>query len=1016
MSDAVVDPAPWWQELLDNSPDLVVVVDGDLVCRYTSLALTPLTGRHALYVIGREIGELFDPGDRGRVRDSLRVALCDDRPSQVTAAVRLGDGGVMSAHLAMRRYRRGERSFVITTVRQVASVADGPTLARKRRFEQVTDDVQERFIRASPGAIDAALNAALEDLALVVDADRSYLLEIDGAHVPTITHQWNRPGIDPRSSPSDTSTDEVEAPSASLIRLAIIHPIAIPDFTDSSASIGAAEPLMVSGLRSLAAYPIVVGGESVGILGFDWVRDVAGWADDEAVQLGRAAVTFANVVARQRSERALSATLGELRAAFDRSPAPLLLVDANGLVTRANDALQDLMAWAPGLIEGHPAIGLVDPADVGRFRHWASSLSGSVTDPPVIEGRVLRGDGEAVWMRVDVRVVLDHSGSVSHHVVQVNDITQRKQAEAALDESERRFRTLVDNLPDPVVRVTPSMSTVFANQAAHDLFDIDGLGNIRIDEETRRQSVKMASDALASGAPRRNEYRTLTRKGHRVLETRYIPELGPDGAPRSLLLVSTDLTEQRRTEAELTYRATHDSLTGLPNRSLFLTHLKVSLARLRRNDGLAAVIFFDLDHFKVVNDSLGHQAGDDLLVTVANRLRATLRPSDVVARLGGDEFTVLLDSCVSTAEVESMVIRLQTALAEPMVVAGRELAISSSAGIAIADRHTRSTDDLLAWADAAMYRAKGGGRARHSTVDDELLAKVQERLDMDQRLRTALERNELEVHYQPEVDLQTGEVLGTEALLRWNYDGRLISAAMFIALAEETRQIIPIGRWVLETACAQAAEWRRRSPERRLMMRVNISARQFDQPDLVEQVAEVLATSGIEPDLLCLEVTETALMADAATAAAVLHRLSALGVHLAIDDFGTGYSSLNYLKRFPVDVLKIDRSFVDGLPSDAEDAAIVTTIIRLAESLNMEVTAEGVETIGQAEALLERGCRRAQGFLYARPGPADVVTMLLDRCLPLDGELEDAAIGGAFEAPTTPRLAQLGTITTGHDA
>jgi diguanylate cyclase (GGDEF)-like protein len=462
-----------------------------------------------------------------------------------------------------------------------------------------------------------------------------------------------------------------------------------------------------------------------------------------------------------------------------------------------------------------------------------------------------------------------------------------------------------------------------------------------------------------------------------VFETRFVPEPGPDGRPASVLLVGTDLTDRRRSEVELAHRASHDPLTDLPNRLLFLTHLDDALDRLgTRDSGHVAVLFLDLDRFKVVNDSMGHAVGDELLRTVASRLEGVLRRDDVVARLGGDEFTVLLPACRDLEQVGIIGARLREAISAPMLIGGRELVISASIGVSVATHGDETADELMRWADAAMYRAKDRGRDRVVMFDDTLAAEAQRRLDLDQRLRHAIDHHEFEVWFQPEVDLQTGQIVGAEALLRWVTTDGVRTANDFIWLAEETGLIVPMGNWVLEEACHWASRWVR--PDRDLQIRVNLSARQFDQPDLVEIVAGALRRSGLPSRALCLEITETALMENAEASRAMLDELDRLGVQLAIDDFGTGYSSLAYLKQFPVDVLKIDRTFVDGLPDDTEDTAIVTTIIRLAESLGMVVTAEGIETSSQADTLLALGCRLGQGYHFARPMPAIEMQTRLD--------------------------------------
>ncbi len=431
-------------------------------------------------------------------------------------------------------------------------------------------------------------------------------------------------------------------------------------------------------------------------------------------------------------------------------------------------------------------------------------------------------------------------------------------------------------------------------------------------------------------------------------------------------------------EHELAHRANHDELTGLLNRTGLLDSLGRTLAATRPGSRVA-VVMMDVDRFKVVNDSLGPAVGDELLRAIGERLGTVVRPDDVIARLGGDEFAVVLVNGPDEPDAESVSDRLRAEMSDPFRFAGRSHMLTVSCGIAVAADDRIAPEELLRRAGAAMFRAKEEGRSRQTTFDDQLEIELAHRLEMDQRLRAALERGEFEVHFQPEHDLATGTIVGAEALLRWRADGELQAAASFIEVVEQTGLIVEVGRWVLETACAQAVEWLDAHPMERFVVRVNLSARQLDRATLIDEVQDALDRSGLSPDRLCLEITETALMRNPEVASVTLGLLDALGVELAIDDFGTGYSSLAYLKRFPVDVLKIDRTFVMGLPSDAEDTAIIRSVIDLARALGMTVTAEGIEEADQATALTALGCSRMQGYLFSRPMPATELTELLGR-------------------------------------
>ncbi|HEU5448318.1 MAG TPA: EAL domain-containing protein, partial [Acidimicrobiia bacterium] len=440
-----------------------------------------------------------------------------------------------------------------------------------------------------------------------------------------------------------------------------------------------------------------------------------------------------------------------------------------------------------------------------------------------------------------------------------------------------------------------------------------------------------------------------------------------------------DITERIEAQEALSHNALHDPLTGLPNRSLLLDRIEVALARSARIGKNVAVLFLDLDRFKLINDSRGHAVGDEVLREVAERLRAAVRPSDTVGRLGGDEFVVVCEDAVAVWEATVLGERLIRTLEEAFQVEGGEVFVTVSIGIAIAEE-SASADDLLRDADVAMYQAKQRGRARCEFFDEAMRTEAARRLETATALHRALERDEFETFYQPMIDLHSGAIVGVEALVRWNHPERgLISPAMFIPLAEEQGLIVPIGAAVLDEACRQWARWHSEFPGRDpLVLNVNISARQLHSPDFVESIRAVLLAYDVEPGALCLELTESVLIEDVEAQRHTLAALRELGVALAIDDFGTGYSSLTYLKRFPVNGIKIDQTFVAGIGRDSFDTAIIESVIELAHAVGLHVTAEGVETLDQLLRLRALGCDFAQGYYFARPQPAAELDALLN--------------------------------------
>jgi diguanylate cyclase (GGDEF)-like protein len=447
-------------------------------------------------------------------------------------------------------------------------------------------------------------------------------------------------------------------------------------------------------------------------------------------------------------------------------------------------------------------------------------------------------------------------------------------------------------------------------------------------------------------------------------------------------LVGSSL-ERRRAEAHLSHQATHDPLTELPNRTLFVDRVEQAVARAERSERPVAVLFLDLDRFKVVNDSLGHRAGDELLVAAAQRLRAVVRPADTVARFGGDEFVVLCEDVDEARVAVDVARRVVAALEEPFVLGGREVFVSASVGICMATDSRSTPDDLLRNADTAMFRAKGRGGARVAMFDDAMQAWAEGRFETEVALRRAVERGELRVHYQPVVHLDSADIVALEALVRWDRPGvGLVTPSEFIPIAEETGLIVPLGTWVLEEACRQVAAWQDLGPRGTLGVTVNMSGRQLVQPDVVEVVRTALARAQLDPGLLTLEITESVLLDDDAHAIDVLGALKDLGVRLAIDDFGTGYSSLTYLRHFPFDVVKVDQSFVHNLGTNVEDSTIVAAVIALSKALGLRVVAEGIETAEHLAALLNLDCDYAQGYFFSRPMPADVTEALLTAGLP----------------------------------
>jgi diguanylate cyclase (GGDEF)-like protein/PAS domain S-box-containing protein len=566
-----------------------------------------------------------------------------------------------------------------------------------------------------------------------------------------------------------------------------------------------------------------------------------------------------------------------------------------------------------------------------------------------------------------------------------------------LRRSEERFRSLVRNSSDVQLiadgdgRITYESAAVERVRGfkPEDRVGRHVLNDIHPDD--REWAAQLVQDVgRTPGAQVTAELRVRHADGSWLVIEAVAKNLIDDPAVGGVVVNYRDITTRKSLEDELKRQAFHDSLTGLANRALFADRLGHAISRAERSPTQLAVLFVDLDDFKTVNDSLGHSEGDQLLIAVADRLRAGVRAGDTIARMGGDEFAILIEDPSEDETPVEVGRRLLTQLAPPFVHGGKELFVRASIGIATTRSRNHTADEVLRNADVAMYTAKSRGKNRLEVFEPGMHTAALNRLALKGDLERALERGEFALVYQPIVRLGGGRLSGVEALLRWQHRDRgTVGPTEFIPVAEETGLILPLGRWVLEQACAQAAAWNLISTEP-VTMSVNVSGRQLQQPAFPAEVSSVLAATGLPPGLLTLELTESVLMQDAEAATAMLVDLKRLGVRLAIDDFGTGYSSLNYLRRFPIDELKIDRSFVSSLDDGPTQSAVVLSILRLSETLHLETVAEGIEEPSQLAVLRDLGADLGQGYFFARPLDVDAVTALIKANAPLGESTPDS--------------------------
>jgi diguanylate cyclase (GGDEF)-like protein/PAS domain S-box-containing protein len=615
---------------------------------------------------------------------------------------------------------------------------------------------------------------------------------------------------------------------------------------------------------------------------------------------------------------------------------------------------------------------------------FESAIAGEA--PLDIEHRIIGPDGQTRFVHQRGEVSVDDSRRVVRLTGTTQDISERVQA----DEKLRLAANALENSAESVMISDASGQIVSVNKA------FTTMTGYSLDQVVGESPEFLRSDEH-DAAFYAQLWDTVQKTGHwqgEIWGKRSNGEIYPQGISISqvkdkvgrsshYVSVSSDISKYKQYEARLAFLAHHDALTDLPNRFAFETHLREVLSRARRDGNVVALMFIDLDQFKIINDSLGHVVGDMLLKAAAQRLTGCVRQTDLVARLGGDEFVVVLNGVKSSQEVAKVADKLISVLAQPFLVGGHELSISGSIGVSRYPQDGAEADVLLKNADAAMYRAKELGRNNYQFFCVDMSVDVVKQLAMTNSLRLALNQKQFVLHYQPRIDLDSRRITGVEALIRWQHPKRgLVAPAHFIPLAEEIGLIGPLGEWVLRTACKQAKVWHE-SGLPQVRMAVNLSARQFRQPDFARQIASILAETGLDAGLLELEITESMVMQDLEKTKAILWELKDLRIAIAIDDFGTGHSSLAYLKRFPVDYLKIDRSFVRDLPGDLEDAAITKAIIALGKSLKLRVIAEGVETRSQQSFLELHGCDEGQGYLISRPlAASDMEVFLRANLLP----------------------------------
>jgi diguanylate cyclase (GGDEF)-like protein/PAS domain S-box-containing protein len=847
-------------------------------------------------------------------------------------------------------------------------------LRRRAEFEKLVSGISTRFINIANEELDASIEEALGQLASFVGADSAHVLLMSDDNLSArMTHEWDAPGIPERG------VQYGDLPAASFPYWIDVVQTRLDNF--NLASMDDLPPEAVNerrifsrmGIRSVLFVPMVVNKKMIGSVGLSSFTREMTFTDETIALMRIAGEIFASAIERARAYGAISASEERHRLLFERNLAGVYHNLPDGRMLDCNDAMARMLGYETKdeLLRLNARDLYYDPSERDEFLDKIEE-QGGVSG---IETCLRRKDGSPVWLLESVHLL--RSGGQTVLEGTVIDITARKRAETALRESEARYRLMAENSTDLISRSTLDGKIAYASDAVRNLLgyepaDVVGLEFRKLIHPDDLHIINRAAAELASGGAQSFSYRVRRSDGTYVwFESTSRAILNPEtGRTDEVVSVSRDISERRQAEEQIEYQAYHDALTGLPNRLLFRDRVTIALAHAKRQRTPVAVMFLDLDRFKFVNDTLGHSLGDELLRAVAARLRAVLREGDTIARMGGDEFTVLLADLKQVEDAAKIAQKLIDTIAYPFRVEGHELYVTTSVGIALHPDDGDTAESLLKNADAAMYRAKDAGRNSYQLCTKAMNSRAAERLSIENTLRRAIDREELVLHFQPLVRLDTRQISGMEALLRWNRPGHgIVPPATFIGIAEETRMIIPIGEWVLRQACKQAREWQK-GAHPGLRISVNLSPRQFQQSDLCDVVSAALNESGLDPRSLELEITESTAMLNTERTIATLLELRDLGVRIAIDDFGTGHSALSYLRRYPIDRVKIDREFVQEIETSRSNRAIVSAIVAMAHGLDLFVTAEGVETEAQVNFLREQKCEEVQGFLFGRPAPA----------------------------------------------
>ena len=954
-----------YRMLAEDSPD-AILIHQDMQVVFANKAFVELMrARDASELVGRSATAVIRPEFTELARERIAALYAgQSQPRTEQVYVRL-DGTEVPVEIAAAPILFEGRPGAQVTVRDISE------RARERALVTRQSAIMEKI------AAGASLEDTLKAIVDFIEADAPdllasiLLLDEDGVHVrhgaagrlpEAYWRAIDGQPIGPKAGTCGTAMHRGEQ--------VVVADIATDPLWEEYRSVATAHDL-----RACWSTPIFDAQRKV-LGSFALYFHQAGRPNQRDQQLIRMAThTAAVAIEKDRAARELAMREATFRATFENAAVGMTMTDAQGSLLRANPAFCRQLGYSAAELAGKPFADFTHPDDVAENERLYRALMAGKMSHFQMRKRYVRKNGALVWIQLNVSKVPSPGGGAPFTIGMMEDITARRAAEEELRESEGRYRGILETMSDGFVAMDRELRFTYVNPRAEKILGRDAASILG------RAYHEAFPDA--AGSPFEEAYRRALAEGATVESEHYFEPWQRwfaqrvDPTPEGISVFFRDTTERKKNESRIEYLATHDELTDLPNRNLAHDRIAQAISHARRSERQVAVLYLDLDRFKVINDGFGHPFGDAVLKEVGGRLARMVREGDTVARQSGDEFLILLSDLRRAGDAYIVAQKILDAFAEPFVLDGREVHISSSLGVSVFPQDGQTPDVLIGNADVAMYRAKDLGRNSYQFFTREMSDETRRRVEIETELRSAVARGQLQLAYQPKVNLATGRMVGCEALLRWSHPTLgPVSPARFIPVAEDSGLIVPVGDWVLRTACSQARAWHDAGLPP-IVVSVNLSARQFLQQDVVAWTLQTLEETRLAPGMLELELTESLIAQDTEKVIATVNQLKAAGVRLSIDDFGTGYSSLSYLKRFRVDTLKIDQSFVRNMLTDQDDATIVRAVIDLAHNLRLTAVAEGVETAEQRDFLKVNGCDEMQGYLFSQPVPAEAFAALL---------------------------------------